>query len=56
MTDFSITMKDIFKQREIPIIDNLFATDNLFENLEIDEMVEVIFDTFMRNCSLEELQ
>ncbi len=56
MTEVSIRMKDIFKQRAIPIIENFLATDNLFENLERDEMVEVIFDTFLRNCSPEELQ
>ncbi len=56
MTEVSIRMKDIFKQRATPIIENFLATDNLFENLERDEMVEVIFDTFLRNCSPEELQ
>ncbi|MDY7002952.1 MAG: hypothetical protein SWX82_02975 [Cyanobacteriota bacterium] len=37
MAEVSITMKDIFKQRVIPIIENFLATDNLFKNLERDE-------------------
>ncbi|MEB3339639.1 hypothetical protein [Okeania sp.] len=56
MTEVSITMKDIFQQRAVPIIENFLATDNLFESLKRDEMIESIFDTFLRNCSLEELQ
>lgn len=56
MTEVSMTMKELFNQKAIPIIENFLATDHLFESLERDEMVEVIFDTFLRNCSLEELQ
>ena len=37
MTERSMMMKDIFKQRAIPIIENFLATDNLFKNLERDE-------------------
>ncbi len=36
MTEVSITMKDIFKQRVIPIVENFLATDDLLENLERD--------------------
>ncbi|NEQ41831.1 MAG: hypothetical protein F6K40_38895 [Okeania sp. SIO3I5] len=56
MAKVSMTMKDIFHQRAVPIIENFLATEGLFEDLERDEMVEVIFDTFLRNCSPEELQ
>ena len=51
-----MTIKYIFKQRVIPIVDNLLANYSLFQNLERDEIVKVIFDILMRNSSPEELQ
>lgn len=51
-----MTIKYIFKQRVIPIVDNLLANYSLFKNLERDEIVKVIFDVLMRNSSPEELQ
>lgn len=51
-----MTIKYIFKQRLIPIVDNLLANYSLFQNLERDEIVKVIFDVLMRNSSPEELQ
>ncbi len=51
-----MTIKYIFKQRVIPIVDNLLANYSLFQNLERDEIVKVIFDVLMRNSSPEELQ
>ncbi len=38
MAEVSTTMKDIFQQRAIPIIENFLTTDHLFEDLERDEM------------------
>ena len=51
-----MTIKYIFKQRVIPIVDNLLTNYSLFHNLERDEIVKVIFDVLMRNSSPEELQ
>ena len=51
-----MTIKYIFKQRVIPIVNNLLANYSLFKNLERDEIVKVIFDVLMRNSSPEELQ
>ena len=51
-----MTIKYIFKQRVIPIVDNLLANYSLFKNLERDEIVKVIFDVLMRSSSPEELQ
>ena len=51
-----MTIKYIFKQRVIPIVDNLLTNYSLFQNLERDEIVKVIFDILMRNSSPEELQ
>ena len=51
-----MTIKYIFKQRVIPIVNNLLANYSLFQNLERDEIVKVIFDILMRNSSPEELQ
>ena len=51
-----MTIKYIFKQRVIPIVDNLLANYSLFQNLERDEIVKVIFDILMRNSSPEELK
>ncbi|MDE5079918.1 MAG: hypothetical protein O4803_05205 [Trichodesmium sp. St15_bin1_1] len=51
-----MTIKYIFKQRVIPIVDNLLTNYSLFQNLERDEIVKVIFDVLMRNSSPEELQ
>ncbi|MDE5121558.1 MAG: hypothetical protein O4965_16305 [Trichodesmium sp. St19_bin1] len=51
-----MTIKYIFKQRVIPIVNNLLANYSLFQNLERDEIVKVIFDVLMRNSSPEELQ
>ncbi|MGD1698530.1 hypothetical protein [Dapis sp. BLCC M229] len=56
MAEVYITIKDIFKYRVIPIVENFLPTENLFENLERDEMVEVIVETFMINASPEQFQ
>ena len=49
-------MKEMFKHRVTPIVEHFLATDELFENLERNEMVEVMVEAFTRNYPAEQLE
>jgi hypothetical protein len=48
--------KEMFKQRVNPIVEHFLSTDELFENLKRDEMVEVMVEAFSRNFSAKQLE
>jgi hypothetical protein len=48
--------KEMFKQRVTPIVEHFLSTDELFENLKRDEMVEVMVEAFSRNFSAKQLE
>ena len=52
----SIEIKEMFKNRVTPIIRHFLATDELFESLDENLMIEEISKVFMQYCSVEELQ
>lgn len=48
--------KEMFKHRVNPIVEHFLSTDELFENLKRDEMVEVMVEAFSRNFSAQQLE
>lgn len=48
--------KEIFRNRVIPIVEHYLTTDDLFTNLDQNEMVEVMVDAFMKHFSNDELE
>ena len=48
--------KEMFKHRVTPIVEHFLSTDELFENLNQNEMVEVMVEAFSKNFSAKQLE
>jgi Mg/Co/Ni transporter MgtE len=49
-------IKEMFKNRVIPIVRHFLATDELFESLDENQCIDLIVDVFIRNCFLDDLE